>query len=354
VLQAALPDPAVADAFINGKAAGKTLDQLLTETGVSLTDMGTIAKSEILNPALANAAFSLAAGDFTVIPGIGGRQLVAVMAIEAGGTPLLDEVRADISQRLALTKARASYIDTLDQVEELMAAFQPFEDIATRFGLEVATVDLGATGAELAAVPEIAEMERGRVAAAIFAANPDARLNPVIAIGANNNVWFDVTATSPARDRTLDEVRDDVLAAWTEEQTQDALTAEVQKVLADLDAGTPLADVASALGQFPVPSGELNRATGDGSPQIDAQVAAAAFAGGPGHHGAAQNADGDYIVFEVTGIAPAGETAEAEADVKDATIQSLYSDFVTAVRNDVGVRENAAVLNQLLALDTGG
>jgi peptidyl-prolyl cis-trans isomerase D len=102
-----------------------------------------------------------------------------------------------------------------------------------------------------------------------------------------------------------------------------------------------------------VPSGEVTRGAGDGSPQIDAQVAAAAFAGGPGHHGAAQNADGDYIVFTVTGITPAGDTAAAQADVKDATIESLYSDFVTAVRNDAGVRENAAVLNQLLALDTG-
>ena len=353
LLQATLPDQATADLFTAGKAAGKTLDQIVAETGVKLSDMGTIAKSEILDPTLANAAFSTPAGDFTIIAGVGGaKRLVAVMAIEAATTPLLDEMKPEISQRLALAKARAGYIDILDQVEELMAAFQPFDDIAARFGLKLTELDMGDSGTELTAVPAIAETDRLRVATAIFAANPDAKLNPVIAIGANNNLWFDVTATSPARDQTLDEVRDVVLSAWTAEKTQDAMTSEVKKILDELDAGTPFADVASGFAQFPVPSGEIVRDVGDGTAQIDASVASATFAGGAGHHGAAPNAVGDYVVFEVTAIIPTADTSQAEAEVKEGTTQSLYSDFVTAVRNDIGVRENSAVLNQLL--DLGG
>lgn len=351
ILQAALPDQAAVDLFTNGKAAGKTLDELVKESGVTMTDMGTITKAEILDPNLANAAFGLAAGDFTIIPGVGGKRLVAVMAIEAGGTPPLDEVKAAISQKLAVAKARADYVDILDQVEELMAAFQPFDDIAARFGLKVAEVQVGTSGTELTAVPEIPETERQRVADAIFDADPEAKLNPQLALGANNNVWFDVTETSPARDQTLDEIRDAVLQAWTDEKTQDAMTAEVDKVTAELDAGKSLAEVAGTFGQFPVPSGEITRDTGDGTAQIDANVANATFAGGPGHHGAAQNADGDYIVFEVTSIVPgAADKAAIEAEVQSSTIETLHSDFVTAVRDDIGVRENDKVLTDLLGL----
>ena len=55
------------------------------------------------------------------------------------------------------------------------------------------------------------------------------------------------------------------------------------------------------------------------------------------------------------GPTPATETApDAQAYLEETIQQSLYSDFVTGLRETAGVTVNQQTLNQLLALDTAG
>lgn len=355
IRQAPLATEAQQDTFERGKTAGQSFDQLVAEAGIEVTDLGTLARSEITDTALADAAFGLAAGEFAIIPGVGGQRAVTVTAIEPGGQIPLEEAREDIRRSLALSKARAEYIDVLDQVEELRAAFQPLDQIAERFGLPLHEVALTASGAELADVPALPEDQRGRVASAVFSASED-KLAPTVAISANSNVFIDLKSVEPARDQTLDEVRDDVMAALVEQRTQEALTAQVEDVMARIEAGEAFADVATSLNQFSILSEPFGRSGATGTPVIDQQVAGAAFAGGPGHVGSAINGDGDHVVFQVVEITPAaeGQFAEAEQFLEDSTRQSLYSDFVTGLVGDAGVRVNQQALNQVLALDGTG
>lgn len=340
-------------AFEAGKAAGKTFDALVTETGVAVTDLGTMAKTEVLDTNLANAAFGIAtAGDFVIIPGIGGQRAVNVSAIQAGGEVTLDEVRDDIRADLAEKAARADYTEVLDQIEELRAALRPLPEIAERFGLELKTVTLDSTGAALADDPAVPEDGRGRVAGAIFDAE-EGELPTTLSLSANNNIWFDLKSIDPARDQTLDEVRDKIAAAITKERTDAAVTAEVESIIQSLKDGAPFADVALQRNQFPILSQPMTR-DGDGTPVLSRTVAAAAFAGGEGHFGSAVNDDGDNVIFQVVEITPAaaGSIEQAKAYLEETTRQSLYSDFVTGLRDEAGIQENRQVLNQLLALDT--
>jgi peptidyl-prolyl cis-trans isomerase D len=355
IVQAAL-DPAQKDTFETGLAAGRMLDELVAETGVSLTTLGTLTRAQVTDAALADAAFGLAVGEGKVIPGVGGSRVVGVTAIEPGGDIPLDEARADIDQQLRTQKARTGYTDILDQIEELRAAFQPLSQIAERFGLPLHQVKLTADGTALSAVPTIAADGRSRVATAVFAAQED-KLAPTIAFSANNNVWFDLNGIEPARDETLDEVRDAVAAAMVAERTNDAMTAEVDAVLARLKAGEAFADIAASLNQFPTLSQPLTR-SGDGTPVLDQNVAAVAFAGGEGHYGAAVNGDGDHVVLQVVEIYPGAPTPELTTQmstyVTEGTRQSLYSDFITGLRDQAGLRVNQQTLNQILALDGAG
>lgn len=355
IRQAPLTTEAQQGWFERGKTAGKSFDQLVAEAGIEVTDLGTLARSEITDTALADAAFGLEAGDFAIIPGIGGKRAVTVTAIEPGGQIPLEEAREDIRQSLALSKARAEYIDVLDQVEELRAAFQPLDQIAERFGLPLHEVALTASGAELADVSALPADQRGRVASAVFSASED-KLAPTVAISANSNVFFDLKSVEPARDQALDEVRDDVMAALVEQRTQEALTAQVEDVLARIEAGEAFVDVATSLNQFSILSEPFGRSGATGTPVIDQLVAGAAFAGGPGHVGSAINGDGDHVVFQVVEITPAaeGQFAEAEQFLEDSTRQSLYSDFVAGLVGETGVRVNQQALNQVLALDGTG
>lgn len=341
-------------AFEAGQAAGRTFDELVAETGVELVELGTLARTGVTDTALANAAFGLDAGGFTLIPGIGGQRVVAVTAIEPGGDIPLAEARDDIEQSLRTAAARDVYVDILDQVEELRAAFQPLAQIGERFGLPVHQVTLTASGAALDSVPSVAADNRQRVATTVFDAEED-RLTPTIALSANNNVFVELGSIEPARDQTLDEVRDRISQAIVDERTDAALQETVDSIVARLEGGEPFADIALSMNTFPSLSPPITRA-GDEAGFIDSAVAAAAFGGGEGHFGSAVNAQGEQVVFQVLEIIPAAEPpAQALTDyLQQTTEQSLFTAFVTGLRDQAGVRINQQVLEQALGLDQTG
>ena len=144
-------------------------------------------------------------------------------------------------------------------------------------------------------------------------------------------------------------------AAWTDVQTAEALTAEVDRITAQLESGTPFADVAAGIGQFPVLSPEMKR---DGSatvagltqadPVLTAGVAREIFNGGPTHFGSALNADGDHVIFQVVEVNAAEDANTQAADfVENSYREGLYQDILSGLIAENGIRTNQQVLNQL-------
>lgn len=339
--------------FETGKASGKSFADLVTEAGLSTTDIGTLSKAQITDQALADAAFGLAPDDFTVIDGAAGKRVIHVSAIDAGGQTSLADAKADISNSLALTEAKNEFGDILDQIEELRAAFQPIDTIASRYKLKVYDVTLSADGSELSSVDAISEANRAKVAQAIFAAT-EGKLNSTVTLGANSNVWFDLSKVDVARDQTLDEVREEVSTAWTAEKVDTAIAAAADKIVARLATGETLSDVAISLKTTPQLSMPFGR-SGEADTSIDSAVAKAVFAGGPDHRGTALNNAGEQVVFSVAAVNPATGPLEASAlnSIETDARNGLYSEFVTGVRDDAGLRINQQALSQLLATTTG-
>ena len=354
IQQIILTDPNQAQLFADGQAAGKPLADLLAETGLTPTDLGTLTRNQISDSALGEAAFGLPQAGFTIIEGIGGnKRVVAVTSITPGGENSLEDVRADITRQLATAAARAQYNDILDQIEELRAAFKPLPEIAERFGLTLHNVGLTSSGAELSVLSDLPADQRSRISTRVFATE-QGDLSPTVSLGSNYNVWFDLKEIQPARDLTLEEVRDQLVAAWTTERESQAVAAEVDKILAQLEAGTSFADAAVAANQFPQLSQPIGRSGDSGT--IDAAVATEIFKGGEGHHGSAVNAQGDRVVFQVVEIVPPAadspDAAPAVAFVEKSTRDALYADFVAGVTRGVSLRVNDQVLTQVLGANT--
>lgn len=351
--QVALNTPELQARFEEGLAAGTDFAALVAETGVTPSSLGTLQQSAITDTALAEAAFSIEQGAFVLIPGIGGQRAVHVSAIEAGGAPTLEEARDDIVARLGADAARSEITDILDQIEELRAAFTPIEEIAERYGLPVYDVDLTQSGAELSVLPNLAPEDYQRVAQAVYQAE-EGRLTPAVPLAGNAHVWFDLESINPARDQSLDEVRDQVAMAITEERTNNALLELGNSIVARLQGGEALADVAAELSLFPQISAPFTRfGAEDGT--IDATVAASAFAGGPDHKGSAVSETGEFIVFDVVdAAAPADPLAEeVVAGLDEEARIGLENEFVAAVREDAGLRINQQALTQLLVNNFG-
>ncbi len=349
IRQVALRDDATVTAFETALAAGRSFDDIVAELALTPTDLGSLGQTQVADAALATAAFGLTEGQTVIIDGATGKRAVNVSAITPGGTMSLADATPQIRQQLAVAKARNQFADVLDQIEELRGALQPLSQIAGRFGLETQTVTVTAAGPELAAVPGIPAEQVARVSQAIFSAQPD-RMAPTIVISANYDIWFDLLSVDPARDRTLDEVRDAVSEAVTAQKTSDAMAAEVETITARLAGGESIDDVAIAYNLFPQFSAPMGR-TGDGTPVINETVADAIFSGGMGHFGSALNGDGDYVVFQVTDVTPATVAPDPqivsvlENDVRD----GLFNEFVSGIRDQAGLRINQQVLSSLLS-----
>lgn len=342
-----------ATAFEAGLAAGKDFATLATEARATLTSLGTLTKAQVTDTALANAAFGLQQGGVTVIDGVAGKRAIHVSAIEAERQPTLEEARADIVNTLATAEARTEVNDVLDQVEELRAAFRPLSEIAERFKLPLYDADVTSGGNQLDVLTNVSPEDRTKVSQAIFKATAG-QLTPSIPITGNAHVFFDLIEVQPARDQTLDEVRNDVVTALTTERTNNALQAKSDELVAQLRGGAALADVAAGINLFPQISPPFSRfGSDDGS--IDNVVAQAAFNGGPDYKGSVVSSSGDYIVFAVVDNTTPTEPLETAAadNLQNEAQTGVYNDFVAALRDDAGLKINQQALTQLLTLNFG-
>jgi peptidyl-prolyl cis-trans isomerase D len=353
VQQVTLPDEAAAKAFEDQKAAGATFAAALAASGLTATDFGLVAKAELSDSALADAAFGLTKeGDFTIIAGIGTKRVVGVTKIEAGGQISYEDARTGIASKLALDAAKAAYVDIQDQVEELRAAFKPLKEIADRYKLPLVDVTLTGDGDALAAVTELAPENRAKVATAIFAAE-QGKLTPAVSLGSNSNLFFELSKVEAARDLGFIEVRDKIVAALLAERTKAALEAEAKAIVADLDSGTSFGVVASQHGATTTTTPAFGR-NGDGTPLINQQVATAVFLGGPNSHGWTLNGNGDTVLYSVKST----EKAAGDPDDRtkkfndDATRDALYAEFIDGLRNELGIKVNNQALTTVLGLDT--
>ena len=340
-------------AFEAGLAEGKDYATLVSEAGLTATSIGTLTRAQITDTALATAAFGLQQGGATLIDGVAGKRAVHVSAIEPEGRPTLEEAKADIVTSLSTAEARNEINNVLDQIEELRAAFRPLPEIAERFGLNVYEADVTAGGNQLSILSNVSADDRTKVSQAIFKATAG-QLTPSIPLTGNAHVFFDLKEVAPARDQTLDEVRDQVTTALKTERTNNALLAKSADIVKQLEGGAQLADVALSLNLFPQISTPFSRfGADDGS--IDNVVAQAVFNGGPDYKGSVVSSSGDFIVFEVVDSTAPSEplqTAAAQSLQTDAQ-NGVYADFVGAVRDDAGLKINQQALTQLLTLNFG-
>jgi peptidyl-prolyl cis-trans isomerase D len=354
IQQVALSTPELEQAFTEGEAAGTPVSQLVAAAGVTPTDLGLRAQSEVTDASLATAAFALTGtDDVAIISGIGGaKRAIYVSEIQPAHQETLDEAREEIVRKLSTEVARGEIADMLDQIEELRAAFRPLSEIAERFNLKVATVAVTAGGAELAET-EVPADARTTVATAIFRAEQGA-LTPAVSLGSNRNVWFDLKSVEAARDQTLDEVRDQLIETWTAQKTSEALTTEVAITLDKIRAGMSLVDAAAEINQYPVPSLPMGR-EGDGTPVLNPAGAEAIFAGGEGHFGAAVNGDGDQVVFQVVEITPADAgavTPAVQQFVENSMNDGIDGDFQQGLLDMKSLRINRQALTNLLTLNS--
>jgi len=309
--------PDAAKAAYDSLKAGATFDKLVTAEGKTQADtvLGTLAKDKIADKAVADAAFSLNANEVShVVQGAFGPVLLRVTEIKPQVVKPLSEVSDQIRKDLALGEASRILLDVHDSYEDTRASGASLAQAADKLKLKVVTVDaIDRTGQRpdgtiVNDLPESAELIKS-----VFAAEPNTE-NEGLTTADNGFVFYEVQSITPARDRTLDEVRKKVAADWTEAETDKRLDAKAQELEKRLKAGTTLDVIAGELKLDKQTKRGLKREADDAD--FGKEGAAAMFGVGEGGTGLIPSPTGDgQILFKVAEVfEPAGADGSAVPD----------------------------------------
>ena len=355
IWQIIFPNVADAQAARTKIDSGASFDDIAKERGLAASDvdLGLISKAEIIDPAIANAAFALKTNEISQpIQGKFGVALVRVGNIDPGNQPTYESVAAQLKHDIAVDRARAQVNDLHNKMEDERGGGASVVEAAKKVGLTAVTIDAvdrsGRTpdGKQVGGIPPGVDL-----IAQAFASDVGVD-NEALQFGNNGFVWFDVLGITPSRDRTLDEVKSQVEARWRDDQITSRLMAKATDMVTKLGQGGKLADEATGLGLKVESASAFKRnATVTGLP---AAVVAAAFRTAKDAAGQSPGAGNDtWVVFRVTDIKdPAVDLASDDMKQLKETLQRSQSDedvgqYIAKVETEIGTSINQAAVAQV-------
>ncbi len=321
-------DADAAKAALARMQAGEDFAAVAQADGVEVTDLGVKTKAEMLDQAVGEAAFAAEPNTpVAVTEGALQPSVIQVTSVEPGSVPSLEEMTPRIRQELATRTARDRVQDLYDALEDERAGGATLEEAATKLKLPYRVVDAIAAdlkapdGSSLSDIPGGAQLVKEA-----FDSDVGIENSPIRA-GTDSYVFYDVLEITPDRDRSLDEVRDQVVATWTEAETAKRITDRADKLFDELKAGTPLSTLAMEVGKtVQVAEGVKRNGT---APGLTANAISQAFAGPKGHVADADGVGNARILLQVDKVTSPAFFAEA-ADAKE--IQKQLS---SALENDL-------------------
>jgi peptidyl-prolyl cis-trans isomerase D len=317
-------------------------------------NLGVVPKSQILDPAVADAAFALQPNSTSEpVKGRFGTVLIHVGKVEPEIVKPFDEVASDLKRDLALERARKEVRALYDKFEDERGGGGTLSDLAKKVGLPLQAVDAvdrsgrGPDGKPVSQLPDTANLF-----SAIFAAEVGLENEAVQLANGDGYLWFEVVSTTPSRERTLDEVRDRVIERWRNDQIA-AKLKELAKDVAEKAKATSMSDAATAVGAKPQFIVGLRRDKTQGD--FPATALDAVFQTPKDGVGTAQGASAtEWVVFRVTGVTvPPLDANSADARrLRDGLTSMLTEDIVAQylanLQSSLGATINEGALNQVI------
>jgi peptidyl-prolyl cis-trans isomerase D len=351
--QMVFPTMAEAEAASDRIKGGLTFAALAVERGLKEQDLdlGTVAKSTIIDPVVAEAAFSLKAGEVSApVQGRFGAVIVAVSKIQPEESKSFADIAPQIRNEIATVRAKAAMGDIHNKIEEARAGGATLAEAAQSLKLPVVTYDaIDRSGHDPNGKP-VTGLPRGNdVINAAFSTDVGIDNDPIEADG--GYVWYDVAGITPARDRSLDEVKDRVVAQWRDDEIAARLTAKAADMLEKLKAGDTLDSVAAANGVKVETAADIKR--GKPTAAISARMIDAIFRTAKDGFG---SAEGDkptqWIVFRLADIKTPNLDANSP-DIKQLdqilarqVSDDVFGQYMAWLENDLGTSVNQGALAQ--------
>jgi len=313
----------------------------------AMVKLGQFTANDIL-PDLSDATFSLDEGGISEpVETALGWHIIRVSSITPGSTQSLDEVRDIIVDGLKQFKAEDAIYDLAATFDEELGAGTPIEDAARDVGAKTYKLDgvvrgEGLAGQDVDGADEINakifELENGEES---FLEETASGTRYVVRV---ENV-------TPSALRPFDEVRDEVVAAWTAEERQRLMMEKAEELAGNINtSGADLATLASEDGADVRETG-LTRRTGRGlADDVNPAIAAALFTLEDGKAKAVQTGE-EVMIVKLDEIQAAdintADAAPVNDELKEALNEDILAQYLNYLNEEISVSVNNSVINEL-------
>ncbi|MDG4719581.1 MULTISPECIES: SurA N-terminal domain-containing protein [Thalassospira] len=314
----------------------------------SMVKLGEFTANDIL-PDLSAATFALSEGGVSEpVETALGWHILRVSSITPGSTQSIDEVRDILVEGLKQFKAE-------DAIYDLAASFD--EELGAGTSIEDAARDVGAKTYKLNGVVR----GEGLYGEAIDGAD---EINAkIFELGNGEESFLEETGSgtryvlrvenvTPSALRPFEDVRDDVVAAWTADERQKQMMAKAEELANNVNSGSDIATLALDDAASLKETG-LTKRTGQGlGNDVNPSVAAALFTLEAGKAKAIQTGE-EILVVRLDDIKLAdAQTADASSindELKSAINEDILSQYLGYLRDEISVTVNNTVINGLYA-----
>jgi len=317
-------------------------------------DLGLVARANVIDPAVGEAAFALKDGEVsTPVQGRFGHVLVQVAKIEPAQQRSYEEVAAPIKRAIAETRARTEIGSLRDKIEDERAGGANLAEAAKKLGLTariIEAIDRSGRGPDGVPVPNLPPSVD--VIASAFTSGVGVENDPLQLPG-GGYLWYEVAGIAPARDRTLDEVKDKLEARWRDDEIAARLKIMADEMVGKLKSGGTLAQLAAAAGTKIETVSDLQR--GQANAKVPAKVLDAIFRSAKG---APATAEGETpaarVVFVVTEVVEpkldpsSPEAKKLEDALRRGYDEDLIGEYVARLESELGVSINQSALDQVV------
>jgi peptidyl-prolyl cis-trans isomerase D len=355
VQQIAFPDMAAATAAHDKIQSGTDFVQVAKDQGLTEADidLGMVTRSQLADPAVANAAFSLELNKVSepVTGKLGTVVLLRVTEIDPGKTPTFDEAKADLEKKLLKERASGAIFALHDKIEDELAAGTKLSEVADKLKLNYQVIDqVDRTGRK----PDgstVTLPAQNQVLNAIFATDVGVENDPIDAKD-EGVIWYEVLGIVPEQLKPFDKVKDEVAKDWRDDGERTKVAKYAQDLVNSLNGGKTLEDVAKDLNVEVLTSDPLKRDSM--AVYILPAAVQQAFTLPEGGFGSAPSGIGEgRIVFKVDKVTPPAPVDEKDAARLRSQIKFLIGDdiiaeYFAALENRYGVTVNQKALAKLL------
>ena len=195
-------------------------------------DLGTLARIELADPTIAEAAFNLEANKVSepVTGKLGGVVLLRVTEIQPGKTPTFEEAKAELENKLLKERASGAIFDLHDKIEDELASGTTLSEVAGKLKLDYQLIDQVDRDGRKPDGSTVTLPAQKEVLNAAFATDTGVENDPIDAKD-DGVVWYEVLGVVPQQLKPFDQVKDEVAKDWRSDEVRTRVAKYAQDLV---------------------------------------------------------------------------------------------------------------------------